>query len=178
MKPNQGTERKTHSSNSVVVVFVRGSVVNIRFDAQLPPIHSLLRAGAEEQIVIEVLTQRDARHVRGIALTPTQGLARGMALAALPGKPQVWAIGERVHARLADAGLPPLGLFPVPNSVKAIAPLVGQILVASETRRGQAEVTELHLFYNRHALDAVYAPVSQRLLPLDDDWRRGLTGLP
>ena len=26
-------------------------------------------------------------------------------LAALPGKPQVWAVGERVHARLADEGL-------------------------------------------------------------------------
>src|SRR5271170_1066931 len=28
-------------------------------------------------------------------------------LAALPGKPEVWAVGERVHARLTDAGLPP-----------------------------------------------------------------------
>src|SRR5580704_17423142 len=25
-------------------------------------------------------------------------------LAALPGKPEIWAVGERVHARLADAG--------------------------------------------------------------------------
>jgi F-type H+-transporting ATPase subunit gamma len=40
---------------------------------------------------------------------------------------QVWAVGERVHARLADAGLPLLGLFNVPNSVQAITPLVGQI---------------------------------------------------
>ncbi len=61
-------------------------------------------------------------------------------LAALPGKPEVWAVGERVHARLADAGLPLMGLFTVPNSVKAITPLVGQILVESETRRGQGEV--------------------------------------
>ena len=54
-------------------------------------------------------------------------------LAALPGKAQIWAVGERVHARLADAGLPLMGLFTVPNSVKAITPLVGQILVESET---------------------------------------------
>ena len=33
-----------------------------------------------DQIVIEVLAQLDARHVRGIALTPTQGLARGTAV--------------------------------------------------------------------------------------------------
>ena len=51
------------------------------------------------------------------------------ALAALPAKPEVWAVGERVHARLAQAGLPPIGLFAVPNSVKGITPLVGQILV-------------------------------------------------
>lgn len=99
-------------------------------------------------------------------------------LATLPAKPEVWAVGERVHARLADAGLPPVGLFTVPNSVKAITPLVGQILVESETRRSQGEVAELHLFYNRPMSGAVYAPVSQRLLPLDENWRRKLAKLP
>jgi F-type H+-transporting ATPase subunit gamma len=99
-------------------------------------------------------------------------------LAALPAKPEVWAVGERVHACLADAGLPLMGLFTVPNSVKAIAPLVGQILVESETRHSQGEVTELHLFHNRPASGAVYAPVSQRLLPLDENWRRRLAELP
>ena len=54
-------------------------------------------------------------------------------LAGLTDKPRVWAVGERVHARLADAGLPLAGLFAVPNSVQAITPLVGQILVESET---------------------------------------------
>ena len=81
-------------------------------------------------------------------------------LAALPAKPQVWAVGERVHARLADAGLPPIGLFTMPNSVNAIPPLVGQILVEHETRHSQGEVTELHLFYNRPTSGALY-----RLLP-------------
>jgi F-type H+-transporting ATPase subunit gamma len=99
-------------------------------------------------------------------------------LAALAEKANVWAVGERVHARLADAGLPLLGLFTVPNSVKAIAPLVGQILVESETRRNRGEVTELYLFYNRPASGAVYTPVSQRLLPLDETWRRELAELP
>jgi len=99
-------------------------------------------------------------------------------LAALPAKPEVWAVGERVHARLADAGLPLMGLFTVPNSVKAITPLVGQILVETEALRGRDEVTELHLFYNRPASGAVYAPVSQRLLPLDENWRRKLAELP
>jgi F-type H+-transporting ATPase subunit gamma len=100
------------------------------------------------------------------------------ALAALPGKPQVWAVGERVHARLSDAGLPLAGLYAVPNSVKAITPLVGQILVESETSHSQGKVSELHLFHNRPSSGAVYAPVSQRLLPLDDAWRRKLAELP
>lgn len=99
-------------------------------------------------------------------------------LAALPGKPRVWAVGERVHGRLSDAGLPPVGRFAVPNSVVAITPLVGRILVESETRHGQGIVTELHLFYNRRTSGAVYSPVSQRLLPLDATWRGRLARLP
>ena len=99
-------------------------------------------------------------------------------LAGLSAKTEAWAVGERVHARLADAGLPLAGLFSVPSSVKAITPLVGQILVESETRHTQGEITELHLFYNRPSSGAVYAPVSQRLLPLDETWRRELAALP
>jgi F-type H+-transporting ATPase subunit beta len=64
-------------SNTGVVVSVRGSVVDIRFDGNLPPIHSVLRAGQEERIIIEVLAQHDAHHVRGIASTPnTRSCAR------------------------------------------------------------------------------------------------------
>lgn len=98
-------------------------------------------------------------------------------LAALPPNPEVWAVGERVHARLADAGLSLTGLFTVPSSVKAITPLVGQILVESEMHRDQGGLTELHLFYNRPT-SGIFAPVNQRLLPLDENWRRKLAELP
>jgi F-type H+-transporting ATPase subunit gamma len=98
-------------------------------------------------------------------------------LAAVSAKPEIWAVGERVHARLTDAGLPVIGLISVPNSVKAITPLVGQILVESETRHSHGEVDELYLFYNSSTSGAVYAPVSQRLLPLDENWRRKLVEL-
>ncbi len=99
-------------------------------------------------------------------------------LAALPGEPRVWAVGERIHARLVDAGLPVIGLFTVPTSVKAITRLVGQILVESETRRSRDEVAELHLFYNHPESAAVYVPVNRRLLPLDENWRRKVAELP
>ena len=99
-------------------------------------------------------------------------------LATLTDKPQVWAVGERVHARLQDAGLPMAGLFAVPNSVRAITALVGRILVECEARRSRGEITGLHLFYNRPTSGAGYAPATQQLLPLDEDWRRKLAGLP
>jgi len=99
-------------------------------------------------------------------------------LGTMTGKQRVWSVGERVHARLKDAGLSQAGLFTVPNAVTAITALVGQIVVECEARRGQDEVTELYLFYNRSVSGAVYEPVSQRLLPLDEDWRRRLAQRP
>ena len=93
-------------------------------------------------------------------------------LAALaPAKAEVWAVGERVQARLAEAGLPLADLFSVPISIKAITPLVGQILLGCETRHNAGEISELRLFYNSPTSGAVFTPVSQRLLPLDEVWR-------
>ena len=99
-------------------------------------------------------------------------------LGTLPGKPKVWAVGERVHARLADAGLKPIGLFAVPNSVAAITPLVGQIQIQSEARRAEGDYAQLYVFHNRPKSGALYDPVSQRLLPLDAQWQRGLAKIP
>jgi F-type H+-transporting ATPase subunit gamma len=97
-------------------------------------------------------------------------------LAALPEQTtRVWAVGERVEARLMDAGLPLGGCFTVPGSVKTITPLVGQILVDHQAHLDSGEISELHLFYNRPTSGAVYAPVAQRLLPLDDTWRKQQT---
>jgi F-type H+/Na+-transporting ATPase subunit beta len=92
---------KTSLVNSGTVASVRGSVVDIRFDRHLPAIYSVLRTGAEGRIIIEVLAQRDAHHVRGIALTPTQGLARGMVVEDTGG-PLKAPVGKAVLARMFD----------------------------------------------------------------------------
>ena len=99
-------------------------------------------------------------------------------LAGLSGKPHAWAVGERVHARLADAGLPLMGLFAVPNCVQAITPLVGQIHIESEAHRAKGEYARLYVFHNRPRSGALYEPVSQRLLPLDAQWEQGLAKIP
>jgi F-type H+-transporting ATPase subunit gamma len=99
-------------------------------------------------------------------------------LSPLGEKAEVWAVGERVHGRLSSAGLSLAGVFQVPSSVKAIAPLVGQMLIESEGRPGMRAARELHLFYNSTTPGAGCTPIRQQLLPLDAEWMRKLSELP
>jgi F-type H+/Na+-transporting ATPase subunit beta len=87
--------------NRGAISAVRGSVVDVRFERDLPPIHSVLRAGANGEIVIEVLSQIDSHRVRCIALTPTQGLARGMPVDDTGG-PLLAPVGEKIISRMFD----------------------------------------------------------------------------
>ena len=98
-------------------------------------------------------------------------------LSALPAKAQVWAVGERVHSRLLDAGLSPAGLLSVPGSVELITRLVGQILLKVRASEGDSAGGALLLFYNRPS-GAGYTPVNQRLLPLDARWQQELARRP
>ncbi len=98
---------------------------------------------------------------------------------ALPGKVQkIWAIGERVHSLLLDAGIAPVDLLAVPVSIQAITPLVGEILIELGAAREKGEVVNIHVFHNHPKSAAVYEPVCRRLLPLDDSWQSKLTSTP
>jgi len=88
-------------SNFGEIISIRGSVVDAKFEQRLPPIYSVLRSGAKNRIVIEVLAQIDAHRVRGIALTPTGGLARGMAVEDTGGPLQA-PVGRDVLSRMFD----------------------------------------------------------------------------
>lgn len=90
----------------------------------------------------------------------------------LPGKKTVWAVGERIQSRLMDTGLLAGERFILPNSISAITPLVGQILIEMETHLEKGDISQVYLFHNRAKSGAIYAPVSQRLLPLDSVWQR------
>ena len=83
------------------IVSVRGSIVDVQFQTCLPPINSLLRAGKDGRVVIEVWSQLDARRVRGIAMTPTRGLARGM-LVQDTGGPLKAPVGKAIRSRMFD----------------------------------------------------------------------------
>lgn len=99
------------------VVSVRGSVVDVRFDGLLPPIYSVLRAGAEKKVIIEVLAQLDARSVRGIALTPTQGLARGMVVEDTGG-PLKAPVGKGILSRMFDVFGNVIDRKPAPTDIE------------------------------------------------------------
>jgi F-type H+-transporting ATPase subunit beta len=68
---------KTHQLPQGKVVAIRSSVIDISFEGKLPELYTKLRAGEDGEILIEVANHLDSHTVRGIALTPIAGLARG-----------------------------------------------------------------------------------------------------
>jgi F-type H+-transporting ATPase subunit beta len=100
-----------------MVTSIRGSVVDVRFADRLPPIYSLLRAGKDLQIAIEVLMQIDAQQVRGIALNPTQGLARGTPVIDTGGPLKV-PVGKGIVSRMFDVFGNPIDCQPAPVDVE------------------------------------------------------------
>lgn len=80
------------------VIAVRGSMVDLKFKSRLPSIQSILYA-QDKTIVLEVLTQIDSQHIRCIALTPTQGLARGMPVEN-SGYPLQAPVGKHILSRM------------------------------------------------------------------------------
>ena len=119
MKTNAGSSTGARSTDTQVgvVVAVRGSVVDVRFESGLPAIHSVLHVGPDAKIVIEVLMQRDPKHVRGIALTPTQGLARGMT-ALDTGGPLEAPVGNAILSRMFDVFGNAIDRLPAPADVQ------------------------------------------------------------
>ncbi len=146
-----------------------------------------LRQFAETQVVP---TNQDpgTRKIYAIVLGSDQGLVGRFndvvadfaikSLAVLRGHPVVWTVGERVFSRLADTGLTLKGQFPVPNSVKAIAPLVGQIQLESESEHVTDKSASVYVFHNHPKSGDLYEPVMKQLLPLDTRWQQSLRKVP
>jgi F-type H+-transporting ATPase subunit beta len=63
------------------------------------------------------MEQLDARRVRGIALTPTQGLARGMAVET-SGEPLRAPVGKKIISRMFDVFGRPIDRQPAPSDIQ------------------------------------------------------------
>mgnify|MGYP001806133563 FL=1 len=93
--------QQTAPEHTGIVTSIRGSVVDLRFDDALPSIYSIVHTGREMEVAIEILMQLDRRHVRGIALTPTEGLCRGMS-ARDTSSPLKAPVGKGTLSRMFD----------------------------------------------------------------------------
>lgn len=92
----------------------------------------------------------------------------------LPKENEIWAVGERVQLLLSDVGFKTEKLFNVPNSVHAITPVIGEILLKAQEQMEQGKLKAFYIFHNAPKNVAGYTPVMQRLLPLDEKWKRTL----
>lgn len=82
------------------IVAVRGSVIDVRFQDNIPPINTQLLADSGK-VVIEVAIHLSGDIIRGIALTPTAGLARGD-LVTNTGQPSQIPVGDRLLGRMIN----------------------------------------------------------------------------
>jgi F-type H+/Na+-transporting ATPase subunit beta len=87
--------------NLGTVLSIRGSVVDVYFEHGLPAINNLLQAGKEGRVLIEVWMQLDPHRIRGIAMTPPQGLTRGASVKDT-GKPLEVPVGKGIRGRMFD----------------------------------------------------------------------------
>ncbi len=93
-------------------------------------------------------------------------------LTAMQGNKIVWAVGERIQSRLAETRLLAKESFILPNSINAITPLVGQILIEVETQQERGVMDQFYVVHNRPQTGAICTPMMQQLLPLDETWPR------
>ncbi|MCB1990791.1 MAG: F0F1 ATP synthase subunit beta, partial [Geminicoccaceae bacterium] len=95
------------------IVAIQGTVVDVRFEHDLPMIDHMLRAGPDQDAIIEVMGLLDPRTVRGLALRAPHGLALGMRVSDT-GTPIQVPVGRAVLGRMLDMfgevidGKPPL----------------------------------------------------------------------
>jgi F-type H+-transporting ATPase subunit beta len=99
------------------VVAVRGGVVDFWFQTGLPAINTLVYTGADNGIAVEVFAQLNDNTVRGVALTPTKGLARGMK-AISTNEPLKVSVGEELLGHIFDVFGNTLDKFTIPRTIQ------------------------------------------------------------
>ena len=110
-------ENEISSKNVGVVVATRGSVVDVKFDRNLPPINAVVKTGSNLEVILETQMQLDSKHIRCIALTPTQGLARGMK-AVSSNEPLRVPVGKETLGHIFDVFGNTLDDFELPKTIE------------------------------------------------------------
>lgn len=95
----QRRSMNTEDRSRGTVASVRSSVVDVHFPENLPPIYNLLETEGERSVRIETMTHLSRHTVRGVALNPTHGLSRGMAVTDT-GYPVRVPLGDDITGRM------------------------------------------------------------------------------
>ena len=131
-------QQSKNNAQSLVgtIVAIRGSIVDAQFSSHLPAMHHQLRAGNNGEVTIEVASHLNTGVVRGIALSPTQGLARGDAIVDT-GAPLKAPVGDHVLGRMFNVlGAPIDGKEPLADgewrSIHQLPPPLAQQVSSSD----------------------------------------------
>jgi len=143
------------------VVSIRGSVVDVQFKGRLPLLNTILRTGKENSVALEVQSQLEGGRVRCIALTPTEGLSRGLPVTDT-GAPLKAPVGEAVLSRMFD-------VFGQPIDRKGP---VGEV----EWRSVHQPPPSLHRRSTRNDIFETGIKVIDVLMPLERGGKAGLFG--
>lgn len=103
-------------ANTGYIIAVRGPVVDVAFEGELPPVNNAMKVkDTEKHMVLEVMNHIGDNAVRCIALSPTEGLKRGMEVEDTGGPIKV-PVGKGVLGRMFNVfGEPIDGKGPVEN---------------------------------------------------------------
>jgi F-type H+-transporting ATPase subunit gamma len=82
----------------------------------------------------------------------------------------VVAVGQRVSARMQEAGQPVEGYISLPGSVTGIMPKVHQLLSKIDSWQRERNLEQVFLYYSRQMSGARYEPHTDHLLPVDKQW--------
>lgn len=83
------------------IVAIRGSVIDVQFPGAPPPLLTVLSAGENKKMLIEILAHVRPNRARGIALTSTGGLARGDPVES-KGAPLMMPVGPATLSRMLN----------------------------------------------------------------------------
>jgi len=151
------TERTQQTvPNTGQVVTVRGSVVDIEFGDELPTIDDAVNVtGPNGDIVVEIHQHLSRTRVRGIAMTSTDGLARGTQAIAT-GAPIMVPVGDVVLGRMVNVlGVPLDNGGPVGEGSVETRPIHAHGPAISEQR------TDLEIFQTGIKVVDLMAPLSK-----------------
>ena len=158
---SNGELSKTKERNLGKIISIRGSVVDVRFPDRLPELQSRLDVESDKRVIIEVTGHLDDETIRGLALTSTRGIKRGLAVYDEDVTVEV-PVGEQLLGRMFN-------MFGEPIDEK------GE-LAAGETKPIYQSSARLTLQHSERAIQTTGIKAIDLLSPIERGGKAGMFG--